>query len=294
MYHKLPSSLRSFLAKNELTSKIVNHVKINVVYRNEKLFVKGFEKAKSSDKTVLFFTVHKCASVYVESILKILAKDEGLIHLNLENYFTEVGQPVQNPEVESRNIGQLFRRNGYLYGPFRIPHRWSIPSFEEYKVLLMLRDPRDVLTSLYFSRAYSHSLATSQVSKFQIKQREEALSKSIDQWVLDTALEYVRRYQFYCDNFLSHPNVFFVRYEDMVASFDIWLENVVDFLEFDDVKSKTLQKILNDSDFEVGAENIYSHKRQVQPGDHLRKLQPETINKLNILFGDLLNKFGYS
>lgn len=45
----------------------------------------------------------------------------------------------------------------------------------------------------------------------------------------------------------------------------------------------------------VGAgEDAARHKRQVPPGDHRRKLRPETIAAMNAVIGEELGRFGYA
>jgi hypothetical protein len=46
-------------------------------------------------------------------------------------------------------------------------------------------------------------------------------------------------------------------------------------------------------EFTVDQEDIYSNKRQVTPGDHRRKLKPETIEHLNQVFADILQALNY-
>jgi len=43
---------------------------------------------------------------------------------------------------------------------------------------------------------------------------------------------------------------------------------------------KVLNNLINSTNFEV-ENNMYAHKRQVEPGDHRRKLKMSTIRKLN-------------
>jgi hypothetical protein len=43
----------------------------------------------------------------------------------------------------------------------------------------------------------------------------------------------------------------------------------------------------------VSSENAHAHKRQVVPGDHRRKLAPETIVQLNQQFGEILSLLQY-
>lgn len=47
------------------------------------------------------------------------------------------------------------------------------------------------------------------------------------------------------------------------------------------------------ADFQVEDEDVYRHKRQVMPGDHTRKLLPETIAALNEQFANILKTLGY-
>ena len=58
------------------------------------------------------------------------------------------------------------------------------------------------------------------------------------------------------------------------------------------VNQTTVSQIINEANFDV-EEDIYSHKRQVTPGDHKRKLLPETIDRLNSEFGEVLDVLGY-
>ena len=47
-----------------------------------------------------------------------------------------------------------------------------------------------------------------------------------------------------------------------------------------------------ENSFHVAMENQYNHKRCVTPGDHQRKLRPETIAMLNNRLKDVLDMLG--
>ena len=51
--------------------------------------------------------------------------------------------------------------------------------------------------------------------------------------------------------------------------------------------------ILEVPDFEVSAENLLAHKRSVKPGNHLKKLKPETVDRLNGALAEVLELFAY-
>jgi predicted RNA-binding Zn ribbon-like protein len=51
--------------------------------------------------------------------------------------------------------------------------------------------------------------------------------------------------------------------------------------------------VLEVADFNVKTEDEHSHKRQVKSGDHIRKLQRDTIDSLNNKMARQLNFFDY-
>ena len=52
-------------------------------------------------------------------------------------------------------------------------------------------------------------------------------------------------------------------------------------------------RILEEADFEVSGENLLAHKRAVKPGNHLKKLKPETVERLNGELAEGLELFAY-
>ena len=92
---------------------------------------------------------------------------------------------------------------------------------------------------------------------------------------------------------LPKENVRLFRYEDMISDFETWLSDLVKHCHLP--YNKTLiQKMVNETSFNVKGEDIYSHKRNVKAGDHRNKLKPETIAELNKLFRNELEVLGYS
>jgi hypothetical protein len=184
-------------------------------------------------------------------------------------------------------LQHAFKTQGYLYGPLGTMRQ--IPQRKDYRVFLQLRDPRDVLTSLYYSTAYSHSL----LNPALLRRRKEAQAMSIDEYVLQAAPQYLRIYAQYGDQLLGQPEVLLQSYERMVADFPGWLEALSAHLDLQGHPELT-EQLLEEARFDVEKEDEYSHRRQVTPGDHLRKLQPETIKQLNELLAPVLETFGYS
>lgn len=249
---------------------------------------------QNTHTSIIWFTTHKCASLYMKDFLEQLAQEAGMKHIDFEGDFWLDGKDfleelIQHPEK------QYFHSSGHIYGPFRnffyqkVPN--SIKNFEKYKVVTMLRDPRDVLTSLYFSMGYSHSIPEDKNKKSElISQRYVALNTSIDNYVLGNDF-FQNLYHDYVHKCLPLPNVLLLRYEDMVNFFENWLKTLLYFSNIK-IKETTLDNLINSTNFEV-EENMYAHKRQVKPGDHRRKLKISTIRKLNQEYFQVLKRLGY-
>ncbi|MDP3921241.1 MAG: sulfotransferase domain-containing protein [Candidatus Omnitrophota bacterium] len=60
----------------------------------------------------------------------------------------------------------------------------------------------------------------------------------------------MKLYENYCDQLLYRPNLLFVKYEDMVASFEPWLDGIIEFLGVDAVP-EVRSKIIREADFHV-------------------------------------------
>ena len=244
----------------------------------------------TTNQSIIWFTAHKCASVYAREILQKLAEDVGMIYRNYEGDLWEKGQSLEKLIYgsDSETINNMFKTTGHIYGPFR--QYYPIPEMEKYKVILMLRDPRDVLTSLYFSIAYSHGILESQQTEAEAV-REYVKSKNIDHVVIEHSPWLRTTYECYTKCLFGKNNVLFLSYEDMVTDFPAWLIEICKNLPIKPGE-QLVNELIDHAVFEV-QEDIYSHKRQVKPGDHRRKLQVNTIKQLNLELQDVLKIYGW-
>jgi len=225
-----------------------------------------------------------------------IVRESGLVPVDLDGYFFNLGKG-KDWEVKGRNMGKIHYHNkGYFYGPFRSFHR-GIRNLEDFKILLVLRDPRDVIVSSYFS-LYSHVFPLGEGAKKQkqrMERRKFLLNSDIDTYVIQKIKNrpnYMDRFDDYCSQLLGKPNVLFLKYEDMVFQFESWLDRLLDFFDLK-ISPHLRREVLQLADFSVDKENRYSHKRQVFPGDYRRKLKKETIAFLNAQTEDILHKLDY-
>ena len=190
----------------------------------------------SKHPSIIWFTAHKCASVYMTEVLEKIAQEVGMKHIDYETSFWISGKDLPQ-DIKDNPAEKYFQPYGYIYGAFRFFFYGGLPTsiekFEKYKVVLMLRDPRDVLTSLHFSTAYSHYIP----EIYQLEMlgaRNKAVNTPIDDYVLNDEQKWVRQvYESYCQKCLIQPNVLFLKYEDMVDNFEKWLNTLLNWLDLE-------------------------------------------------------------
>jgi hypothetical protein len=177
---------------------------------------------------------------------------------------------------------------GMHYGPFYRFHG-GFSGLDGFRIILTLRDPRDVLTSRFYSQAFAHTL----FDQASIDRRERFRAMGVDAFVLDQADEIIDRYTTYHRELMGRDNVLFLPYEEMVGDFDNWLERLADFVGSGDQR-EVIEAIRDEADFSVKKEDKFSHRRSVKPGNHLKKQKPETVAALNERLAGILEMFGYT
>jgi hypothetical protein len=247
--------------------------------------------ATSETPSILFFTVHKCASTYVRKALKYIAEQHlDLAPVNFAAFYhnTTAVDTYAKIQAEAETI---FRSTGYLYAPLR--HPVSVPRVDDYRIVVMLRDPRDVLTSLYYSLAVSHGLPPNAERKRDfLEVRAEVKHQEIDEFVRDYLPLFQERYEGFLRLTQEHDCTF-LRYEDMITDFEPWARRLGEGMgvELSESDIAHLEQ-LGGFDRPV-EENVSKHIRQRTPGDHTRKLKPDTVAMLNQRLGPVLDGFGY-
>jgi hypothetical protein len=269
---------------------------VNRHFKIERQVIAGTHQPSAQRQSIIFFTVFKAASSFIGGFLSKIALEAGLTPVNLDGYFFEKGMGNEWEGGGRVLIPVEYSATGYYYGPFRSFNR-NIPDIHRYKIVLVLRDPRDVAVSGYYSM-YSHAIPSGAGKKEaeSIRTRRQVrLTQNVDEFVLEkvrSGPRFLARYREYRDTLIGKPNVLFLKYEDMIENFEAWLDCLLEFLDID-VGKQLLEEIKAGAGFKVSRENKYNHKRQVTPGDYKRKLAPESIEQLNVEVGDLLKSLDY-
>jgi hypothetical protein len=275
----------------------VKRWKVSRDFAVERRVLAGRHRSDSPHPSILFFTVYKAASSFIGGFMKKIVNEAGMTPVDLDGYFFEMGKGRQW-EGSGRVMKRVsYRPSGYFYGPFRSFNR-GIGNLDDYKILLVLRDPRDVIVSSYYSM-YSHVFPQS-IEKKEIEQRRRRRKKKLEQTVdefiinkMNSTTRLTDQYYEYHKELMAGKNVLFLKYEDMVANFDDWLNRLLVFLDLG-TSRQLIDEIKSGASFNVSKEDIYKHKRQVKPGEHKRKLKPETVDFLDSRVKEVLELFGYA
>jgi len=266
---------------------------ISYRYASELALMRGKVSRVSQKNSIAFFTIHKAASVFAGSVLRRMAKLSGYECIHYEACAFAGGQLPYRYDLLGDWSENIYPSKGYFFGPFREYHN-AIPWLNNGSIILHLRDPRDVLVSLYYSLRYSHSIPNSNKNvALNMRSTREAISLiDINEFVLDEAPRIKKVYLDYLEGFENLNAVWISKYEEMIGDFAGWLLKACRFLEVEN-PAKMVETLKGMQSLEV-SENKNNHKRQVTPGDHLRKLNADTIYKLDMVLKDVLIKSGYS
>jgi hypothetical protein len=239
------------------------------------------------------FAFPKSGSVLVNAIVSDLMAEAGIAVMDWPQiWFT---QGINSSTVRC-DLQQAFPSNGYCFSGFRgIPISFfGAPALTRLRKILIVRDPRDMLVSRYFSTKFSHGFdtekRTSQFSRM-IGQIVEDTGTDIDKYSLFYSWAVNAEYFFYRD-IIADPKTLVIKYEDFVYDRSHLASAICSWVGLD-ISRERILFIVEPYDSIPATEQPTKHVRQAHPGDYRRKLNPTTISALNGVLGEFLAKFGY-
>lgn len=243
--------------------------------------------------TQFVFSLHKSGSVLLNKMVKELAAEAGRCFVDIPGSLFSQGIPIR--EAKLRPGESLSDFKGICFGGFREwPRQLELGLGNGTDSILLVRDPRDILVSMYFSIVKSHPLPIyGDVRESLLDQRRSAGETSIDDWVRRESgylEDQISTYGEVLARLAGSMKVF--RYEQVIFAKERWLEEIVGWFGWK-VAGRALERIARENDLVPSSEDPGSHVRKVFPGDHRLKLNPITVDWLGERFRPLMRTFGY-
>jgi|GEM_PF-766021 hypothetical protein len=234
------------------------------------------------------FSIWKSGSTIQEQIIKDICSYLQIPIINVPG--AAFMQGIDDNDL-TPDIRQIFVKSGYGYSGFRcLPLYLRDFDFKNLKKILLIRDPRDILVSHYFSVKYSHSIPPGRSGEAMMQKRKRLFEVNIDDHALQLANSFKNTFVDY--NRIEDEQLRVFRYEDIVFAKQQFVKDILDFLGLE-LPDNLICEIAGKQDIFPQSEEINSHIRQVTPGNYKEKLKVDTIKKLNDCFRDILLKYQY-
>jgi hypothetical protein len=207
---------------------------------------------------------------------------------------------ARRPAYAGPRIHVTHDRKPHLRAPREV--RWSKASYRDTAVVFLVRDPRDVMVSLYFERAKRSTNA-----KYYGGTLPEFLAE--ERGGVDTLIAF---YNSWADQASVPQRFLLTRYEELRADPAAGLREVLDFLGLDDVSDRSVEHAVEAARFErmrkleeagqastdklrpgvAGDEESYKTRRGIV-GGYTDYLTPGDVELLESKLATLAPMFGY-
>jgi len=252
-----------------------------------------FELSASEQKPAVFVLgVRKSGSSILNSMVTALAESQGMPFIDVAGKLFAAGVKVVDWQNDAAMAGLI--APGNVYGGFRNCPTGLLgePLYLACKKVLLVRDPRDALVSEYFSNAYSHSLPKEGEGREQMMAlRQEALQASLESFVVDRCGP-MRKTLMEFAPMLKDPSLKVFKYEAVIGAKRQLLHDICRHFNWQ-VSEQHITNILSWADVMPDEERPTEFVRRVSPGDHIDKLSPATIARLNELLRQPMDLLGY-
>jgi hypothetical protein len=239
-----------------------------------------------------FLSVHKAGSTLLQRMVRDLCAEAGRAVFELESELFRQGIVPGDCPLDAF---LLLERDGYVHSGFRTP--WLLHFLRSYRKrakLLLVRDPRDIAVSYYFSMARSHPLPESGRAREGIlRQRQTAAGQDPSAYVLAGNVNGVMNALVNFSRQLGQFDRFdWVRYEDVIFDKAALARRICETMDVT-LGEEVLAEVAARHDVRPEEERPDQHIRQVTPGNHEKHLSAEAQAFLFRRFRPAFERFGY-
>jgi len=242
--------------------------------------------------SVVGMSLPKAGSTLLFALLQDLAPKAGLAYVSLQDFFFLNGLRLTEQPHEA---GSLFRARGYCYGGFRGPPPYAIPILDAARCVVLVRDPRDMAVSHWYSITQSHVVPKAgQGEHFMATARSQALDRGKEAHVTQVARGLDAQFdRLLCSGILHREGTAVFRYEDVIFRKREWVDAICAWFGWD-ITADDRARIAERHDVRPAAPDPAAHIRQVAPGNHRAELGEKQRAQVDRILQRWLAMFGYA
>lgn len=234
------------------------------------------------------FAYAKSGSVLLDLLVRDITAAAGVPAFNLTEQLFFNGASFVDSDYDWK---RMHVSRGVVHYGFRGYPPCGLPIETENPLILLVRDPRDMMVSSYFSMAVSHGLPAEGPQREELLRSRSFVNRmSVDEYCIKLAHGYLQAFEL-CREHLGRAKVF--RYEDIIFEKHRFVADLCGLMGVT-LPHEDIDRISRAHDVRPKRENVSAHTRNVTPGDHRNKLRPETIAELNEVFADFMAYYGYA
>lgn len=257
----------------------------------ENLLHKIFRKSQPvPQESIYFYSLHKAGTSLMTHALR---QASNLKHVDYETMIFD-NKLVEKP---------VFYDHGHLYGVVRVIQPGTSPIYtslgqyvstpkfvKDKTIVCMVRDPRDILISLYYSLRNSHvASANPEIQKTFQAQRDLLQNTSLGEFTLERTAIILTRFQILHELSQSCKQKVILKYEDLVNNFEGFMAGFEQYINIPRERKQELYLASRP----LQEEDHAAHKRSGKIGQYKEKLTPAMQQKITAIFRPMLELFGY-
>ena len=237
-------------------------------------------------------TVHKGASTFIADQFAS-AVEEALPELNVVRFGSKILQGSTIEELPVSPDSSMFVRLYPSDLPSLVVESYKNEKFDSVKLALLYRDPRDAAVSLYYSTAFSHSLAVPDAD-YLLERREELQGVSELEGVRSCAQNAINEFKKILAIGDAYPDAFVSSYEEMIADYDDWLSRFSKHVGWSDETVARIASITGDPFIPPTEVDKSQHRRRVTPGNWKEVFDDDLREHFEKHCGEQMKACGYT
>jgi hypothetical protein len=256
---------------------MINYINDQINY--EKLYTDGIRR--------FAFSTHKSGSTLLFKMLSELNESKQINALSVPNILFDKGIFESDWHSQSE-LSSIFENHLIWYGFRALPNILQNSFNNLDRVVYLIRDPRDALVSAFFSFSKNYHSHRLPLNENGFKETFISNIDEINEFVLSRVDDHLRKLSEYDQHIpdsayiIKYENLFYDKFSEMKKIFDYFNLDIDENILFD---------ICKENDIRPEVERLGEHIRLGTPGDHLNKLNSETIGMLNDKFSSFLQKY---